>query len=127
MSYIRYYEEHPNAERYLYQNFPQHFVWKRTRRWEPRQRGFAIGRLPYCSPSCGERFYLRLLLVNVAGSKSFDDLKTVNGHLCTTFKQACIELHLVQDDREWMHCFEEAERFATGKCEYIQYLYMIQF
>lgn len=60
------------------------------------------------------RFYLRLLLVNVPGSTSFEDLRTINGVLCPTFKQACVELHLVQDDNEWIHAFNEAQLFSSG-------------
>ncbi|SAM01868.1 hypothetical protein [Absidia glauca] len=90
-------------------------VWQLKQKvWTARKRGFAIGRIPYCTPTCGERYYLRLLLVNVAGSKSFDDIKTVNGHQSETFKEACLQLHLIDDDREWTRCFEEASLFSSG-------------
>jgi hypothetical protein len=99
----------------LYQDFPEHFVWKQKNKcWEPRKRGFAIGRIPYCSPTCGDRYYLRLLLINVPGAKSFEHIKTVNGHECETFKQACLELHLIEDDQEWTRCFDEALIFSSG-------------
>ena len=38
----------------------------------------------------------------------------MNGSLCDTFQQACLRLHLIQDDQEWIRCFEEAKLFATG-------------
>jgi hypothetical protein len=82
--------------------------------WEPRQRGTAIGRIPYCTPTCGERFYLRLLLTVVSGAKSFEDLRTVNDIEYPTFKEACLVLHLIEDDREWSHCFREAYLFSSG-------------
>jgi hypothetical protein len=70
MAFFKYYSEHPNAEKYLYSDFPQHFVWQKKRtpwRWTQRQRGFALGRMPFISPRAGERFYLRLLLTVVPG------------------------------------------------------------
>lgn len=115
MGYFHYYTTNPTAAKYLYQDFPQYFVWqKKERCWKPRQKGFAIGRVPYCSPQSGERFYLRLLLTNVAGAKSFEDLRTVNGIQYETFKHACLMLHLIEDDQEWNYCFNEAVVFSTG-------------
>ncbi|SAM09603.1 hypothetical protein [Absidia glauca] len=115
IAYFKHYEENPTAEKHLYQDFPRHFVWQlKEKVWTARKRGFAIGRIPYYTPTCGERYYLRLLLVNVAGSKSFDDIKTINGHQSETFKQACLQLHLIDDDREWIRCFKEASLFSSG-------------
>ncbi|SAM00063.1 hypothetical protein [Absidia glauca] len=115
IAYFKHYEENPTAEKHLYQDFPRYFVWQlKEKVWTARKRGFAIGRIPYCTPTCGERYYLRLLLVNVAGSKSFDDIKTINGHQSETFKQACLQLHLIDDDREWIRCFEKASLFSSG-------------
>ena len=28
--------------------------------------------------------------------------------------QACLKLHLIEDDQEWNHCFNEAVMFSTG-------------
>ena len=50
----------------------------------------------------------------MAGSTSFEDQRTVNGHVCSTFKQACLERHLIQDDQEWTRCFHEAQLFSSG-------------
>ena len=68
----------------------------------------------HCSPIAGERYYLRLLLTSVRGPISFEDIRTVNGILYPTFREACVALHLVEDDREWGRCFAEANLFATG-------------
>ena len=119
MGYFEYYtennpvDEEGNRIVHLYQDFPQQHVWN-NKKWKPREKGFAIGRIPYCNPTCGERYYLRLLLNNISGSTSFEDLRTINGTLFSTFKEACLELHLIQDDREWLLCFNEAQRFSSG-------------
>jgi hypothetical protein len=60
------------------------------------------------SVSQGELFYLRLLLLHIAGAKSYDDLKTVDGVLKATFKESAICRHLLEDDTEWDNCLSEA-------------------
>ncbi|GES86437.1 ATP-dependent DNA helicase PIF6-like [Rhizophagus clarus] len=45
----------------------------------------------------------------------FDDLKTVNGYICSTFKEACILLGLLEDDAEWNICLYEASQIKTGQ------------
>ena len=50
----------------------------------------------------------------VRGPQSFEDLRTVNGHVHTSFRAACIALHLLEDDGEWVQCFQEAASFASG-------------
>ena len=47
-----------DTRQYLYQEFPQHYVWDKKKFWRPRQRDSALGRI-YCAPlKSGERFYL---------------------------------------------------------------------
>lgn len=69
----------------LYKEFPQYFVWSTTdKMWTKRKQGNVIGRIVSCHPTEGERYYLRLLLMNIRGPKSFKYLKTVNGRHCDT-------------------------------------------
>src|SRR5436189_4895073 len=56
-----------------------------------------------------------MLLTHVSGATSFDSLKTVNGQICRTFKEACIHLGLLQDDCEWDVCLHEASVMQTGR------------
>ena len=51
------------------------------------------------SPSQGERYYVRMLLVQVRGALSFEHLRTVNGRLCASFKEACMLRGFLEDDR----------------------------
>uniref|UniRef100_A0AC35FIY8 DNA helicase n=1 Tax=Panagrolaimus sp. PS1159 TaxID=55785 RepID=A0AC35FIY8_9BILA len=53
-------------------------------------------------------FHLRILLNHVKGATSFDELKIVDGEPCQTFAQACLELGLVEDDKEWEKVLKEA-------------------
>ena len=116
-AYFKANREYPQAKDVLYQDFPSKFVWKdKKRRWEPRKKEFAIGRMFYTHPSSGERFYLWLLLTSVKGATSYEHLRTVNGEQqpCATFQEACRKLGLLEDDNEWIQCLDEAGDMATG-------------
>ena len=66
MAFFDYNSINKESPRYLYQEFPEHYVYlRKERRWKPRQRGFAIGRMYHCNPFAEERYYLRLLLTVV--------------------------------------------------------------
>ncbi len=41
------------------------------------------------SPRKGERYFLRLRCLHVTGAKSFVDMRTVDGEVCSSFRQAC--------------------------------------
>ena len=108
-------KNHEQARQTTYNDFPQTWVYNDSKRkWTPRQKGFAIGRMYFASPSSGERFYLRTLLTVVKGATSFEDLRTVDGVLCPTFKHACKERGLLRDDQEWIQCLKEAADMQTG-------------
>ncbi|XP_052189987.1 uncharacterized protein LOC127799809 [Diospyros lotus] len=100
---------------FTYQEFPQHYVWlKSEKRWKSREMGYAIGRMYFASPNCGERFYLRLLLTVVKGPKSFQSLRTIDNVVHDTFKLACVAMGLLEDDEEWIQCLKEAVVMKTG-------------
>lgn len=74
-----------------YQEALSHLVWKDDRKhWAKQQQGFAIGRMYYVSPTAGEWFYLCMLLTATKGTKSFEDLQTVNGVTQPTFHDTCL-------------------------------------
>ncbi|XP_076905527.1 uncharacterized protein LOC143561290 [Bidens hawaiensis] len=87
----------------------------------------AIGRLIYIHPSSGERFFLRMLLAHQRGCKSFTDIRTVNGQIATTFRDACQMLNLLDDDREWTSTFDEAAAWATASELRTLFAHMLQY
>ncbi|XP_013624774.1 PREDICTED: uncharacterized protein LOC106330933 [Brassica oleracea var. oleracea] len=100
---------YPEAKNLTYADFPSYFVWHlKTRMWKPRRRGFAIGRITYVPPSLGEVYYLRVLLNIVKGPTSFEEIKTVDGFIHETFKDACYALGLLDDDKEYIEAIKEA-------------------
>lgn len=108
----------PVAQDLLYQDMPSRFVWikKQDRHWKLRvnDNTAAIGRMYFVHPSAGERYYLRLLLTVVKGPTCFEDLRTFNGTVYATFKQACFARGMLEDDNEWLQCLEEASLMKTG-------------
>ncbi|XP_029651252.1 uncharacterized protein LOC115224483 [Octopus sinensis] len=100
-----------NARQYLYADIPYHYVYnKKMMQWTPRQRGAdkIISEMYSVNPKYQERFYMRLLLLHVKGSRSFEELKTVDDVICGSYKEAAERRQLVQNDDEWRRCLEEA-------------------
>ncbi|XP_014670443.1 PREDICTED: uncharacterized protein LOC106811370 [Priapulus caudatus] len=103
-----------NPTPYLYTQLPNHFVWQnQTHQWTPRkQRGDKIlPRIYSVSPKDTEKYCLRILLHHVTGATSFEHLRTIDDQVLPTFKEACIQRHLLTDDKEWDYALKEASRF----------------
>lgn len=50
----------------------------------------------------------------VKGATDYKDIRTYNGKLYQTFKEACVARGLLNDDKEWYNTFEEAASWATS-------------
>lgn len=100
-----------NANQYTYDEIPRYYVWNDAERtWTVRKKGFQIGRLTYTHHSSGDIWYLRLLLSKVRGPVSFKSLRTVNGVVYGTFKEACNEYGFLDDDKEWHEVIQESSK-----------------
>jgi hypothetical protein len=108
------YPEH--AAGLLYCDFPAKFTWDRkTKSWHPRRGRFStIGRVQFCTPISGERYYLRMLLYVVMCPLSFEYLRTYEGRLYGTFQEACLARGLLESDDEWDTCLNEAGFIQSG-------------
>lgn len=107
-------QEDPFAATLLYSEVPTYFTWNAsTKKFQRRKQGKplqgqvgifstnALGRVYTVHPSNAECFYLRMLLINVRGPKSFQQLRTVDGYLCPTYRDACQRLDLLESDTHW--------------------------
>lgn len=116
------------ARTLLYSEMPRYYTWNQSsKKFQRRKRGQpvtgypqvfstdALGRLYAVHPSQDECFYLRLLLVNVRGPTSFQHLRTVNGVLCGTYREACQHLGLLENDTHWDHTLEDAVIYSNPK------------
>ena len=109
----------PLANPYTYLEIGTHYVWNASARaergilartWTPRQRGgnTIISRLYTINPRMGELYFLRILLHHVRGCRSYEDVRTHNGVVYDTFKDACIARNLLRDDQESRNTMREA-------------------
>ncbi|XP_031333941.1 uncharacterized protein LOC116163953 [Photinus pyralis] len=111
----------------LYSEVPRYFTWNATRKtFERRKQGKpvtghpqlfssdALGRLYTVHPNMAECYYLRLLLITVRGPTSFHSLRTVNGVLCESYRDACQHLHLLENDEHWDNSLHEASLTASS-------------
>ena len=73
-----------------------------------------IGRIYNAHPASGERYYLRVILNTAKGCTTFEDIRTVNGTVHSSYKSACHALGFLNDDSEWIECIKEASCWASG-------------
>ena len=107
----------------LYADLPAFYTWDKAKKvWKRRKTGKpvpphnvfempAIGRVYTVSPRQGECYFLRLLLHVVRGPCSFDDLKNGDGRMCETYREACLQRGLLEDD----HHHDDALREAAAE------------
>lgn len=116
----------PFARSLLYSEMPRYYTWyAATKKFQRRKQGDAVlghpdvrstdalGRIYTVHPKKDECFYLWLLLVNVRGPTSFESLRTVNGVVYPTFRAACQELNLLENDNHWDTTLAEASISAS--------------
>ncbi|XP_058775184.1 uncharacterized protein LOC131649437 [Vicia villosa] len=103
------------AKDLTYSKFLTRFVYdKRYRRWRPRKRGNTIGRLIWVPPSTGELFYLRMMLTVAKGPTCYEDIKKVGGIVRHSFRDACLEMGFLNDDKEYVSAIYEAKDWGSG-------------
>ena len=99
----------------IYPDYCDMFVWNKSeKKWTKRKNNTAVSRMVFVSPIEGERYYLRMLLTQIKGATCYEDLRTFNNHVYSTFKEACTSRGLLEDDNEWNLCLSEASEIQTG-------------
>ncbi|CAH1415538.1 unnamed protein product [Lactuca virosa] len=122
ISWMKCNEINKEARKLTYVEFPTKFVWKpKLQSWQPRIVGYSIGTIHSISPKLGEAYFLRILLNKVKGPKSFEEIRTVNGEICSSFKDACYNLGLLDDDKEYIEAIKEAS--LSGSSFYLRFLF----
>ncbi|KAJ4806202.1 hypothetical protein LUZ62_018768 [Rhynchospora pubera] len=105
------------AKQLTYIEIPTKFTWKQSEKiWARRkQNRKRLARMLFVHPSAGELYYLRMLLNIVRGPVSFEEIRTVNGVVHLTFKEACNTLGLLDNDNEWLYTLQEAAGTASSQ------------
>lgn len=115
--WLQFNEDFTFGRHLTYLNFPSEFVWSKTdKEWSPRQNlnKPSIGRISYVHPTSGDLFFQRLLLLHQKGCTSFPSIRTVNGHVYETNREAAEALGLLENDQEWCIAMEEAAATASS-------------
>ncbi|CAE1278177.1 unnamed protein product [Acanthosepion pharaonis] len=109
----------------MYPDVSSYYVWTKKDTWARRKCGVnvegnlgvkkdvTLGRVFTVPPSRQEYFYLRFLLHEVSGPTSYKNLRTVNGVLYDTFREACLSRGLLEDNSHWDAIMAEG---ALSKC-----------
>nr|XP_033797247.1 uncharacterized protein LOC117359137 [Geotrypetes seraphini] len=109
------------ARTLLYPEIPRYYTWNISRKVFCRRKigkpvpeddvftSDALGRVYTVHPNNAECFFLRMLLHSVRGPRSFAEIRTVNGNICQTFREACQKLGLLEGDQHWNDTLREAE------------------
>ncbi|CAB0007903.1 unnamed protein product, partial [Nesidiocoris tenuis] len=107
LTYAQFYEQYivasqptNNPERTCYVTGDGHYIYK-------RQVGECVARLHFISPSLGEVYFLRLLLLNFPAD-SYESLRTVGDTVFSTFQQAAVARGLVEVENEHVRSMNDA-------------------
>ena len=85
-----------------------------------------FGRLFYTHPGAGELYYMRILLNTIRGPTCYEDIRTVNGALYPSSRDACYAFRLLDDDKEYTGGITEASFWRLGhflRCLFVTMLY----
>ncbi|CAH9063416.1 unnamed protein product [Cuscuta europaea] len=105
----------PDGRTLSYAKFPMKYTWKESAKvWVKRQQRSCIGRIHNIPPGSGECWYLRILLNKAKGCQSFEDVRTVDGVVYPTYKDACHALGIIDDDQEFVEALEEVNKWGTA-------------
>lgn len=116
------------AKTLLYNQVPKYYTWNKTKKQFLRRKigapvhnhpglksSGALGRVYTVHPNNAECYYLRMLLHNVKGPTSFEYLRTVKNETCGTFREACLKLGLLEEEKHWNDTLNEAALVCTAK------------
>ena len=124
----------PEANKHLYNDILKYYTWNSTKKTYIKRKNKmtcnpeceflsdTISRIPVVSLSVEkEKFYLRILLYNIPGAKSFQDIKTVFDEetnipvVCKDFMTTCMKRKFIEDDKEYVMAMEEASNLQFGR------------
>lgn len=111
----------------LYHEVPTYYTWNKSKRQFIRRikgsplknhpgirKSDTIGRVYTVHPNNFECYFLRMLLHKVRGPQCFNDLKTYEGTLYSTYREACMQHGLLENDNQWEIAISEAALTSTS-------------
>ncbi len=101
MTFFDYNRDHANGRHLLYHEFSTHYVYnKKEKTWTPRKKDRTVSCIYHTNPDTRERFFLRILFITIPSPTSYKYLRTVNGVLYGTFKEAYLTRKLITNNNE---------------------------
>lgn len=77
--------------------------------WIPRKKAAkVVGRIVNVSPKDSERFFLKLILNRISGATCYQDLRTHEGVIYRTYREAAIAMGITESSEEANAVLEEA-------------------
>ncbi|KAG2694740.1 hypothetical protein I3760_08G159300 [Carya illinoinensis] len=81
---------------------------------DSKKKKTVIGWIVTANPFESERYYLRILLNHIKGPLSFDHIKTVDGIIAPTFREAATLHGLLNKDNGLQDCLQEASLYQMS-------------
>ena len=104
-----------SATALTYQEIPKFFWWASNKGWKARLRASdTVGRLHFVSVHQGERYYMRLLLLHKQGVTSFENLRTIDSIVYSTYREAANAMGLLVNNFQYNAALTEAAVFKSG-------------
>ena len=107
-------QEDDFARTLFYWQVPSYYTWNtNAQKWQRRKQGKAVqgqlgikssevlGRVYSVHLNQFECFFLRMLLFEIRGPQSFEQLRTIAGQLCQTYREACQKRGMLEGDTHW--------------------------
>ncbi|UYV63010.1 hypothetical protein LAZ67_2002837, partial [Cordylochernes scorpioides] len=94
-AFFRLCQQDPFAKKLLYPEVPRYYTWNASRK-------------SFCRRKQGTSVPEHEGILAIRGPTSFSSLKCVNGEECHTFREACQNLGLLEDDQHWDNVLSEA-------------------
>ena len=111
------------AKTLTYQEIPEYYTWdSRNKKWNRRKRGTplpdvagvfrlpCIRRMYTINHKQAECYFLRMLLNQIKGPTSFEDLKHVDGVILPTYRDTCLAIWPTEDDNHLHKALEESSQ-----------------
>jgi hypothetical protein len=101
------------AKDVTYHDMPEHYTYnvvKGKHIWSLRaqeNRFPTIGRMYQAEKCRTVLYYLRVLLTKRKGIASFEEIRTVEGVVYSTFKEAAVAINFLREDTEWRICLDD--------------------
>ncbi|XP_076034571.1 uncharacterized protein LOC143021164 [Oratosquilla oratoria] len=107
-----------------YHEIPNYFVYNKTTcKWDERKgTTCALGRIRAVNNKTVELFYMRMLLTHTKGPKSYEDLRTVEGVLYETNREAVKAMGFLKDEDTWKKTILEIINY-TNDCRQLRTTY----